>query len=241
MRFLIAIAIASGLSVGCGSEPSALCDSVRFSWALDDTSYSIADDIGEEEGIQIDLRIRVALPEGAPVRLVVTTDDESDEPLEYEAEVGEDGAVAVVPTLPSGRVRLTLVGDNGCREVRSARTIFVFDEEGDLSCGLSSESAADGEGGSWIFTEAADEDLVSDGIQVSVIVTTGRSDAEVSFVEVDAGTGESVTRNAVSPESGRVSFLVSVPNTGKAVRARCTWPEEEITRVSVTRNLLVSR
>ncbi len=237
LRILVAISLAVWLAA-CGSEPTKLCDGVRFSWALDDTSYSSADDVSDEAGLQIGLRIRVALDEGEPVRLLVATDEEDSVATEYEGEVGVDGIVEIEPTLPEGRVTLTLVGDNGCREVRSSRAIFVFDGEGDLSCSLSSETAVVGDGGSWTFTTGDDEDVATAGIQVSVVVSTGRAEADISLVEVDTASGETATQKATSPENGEVAFVVTVPESGKAVRARCTWPEEEITRISVTRSLL---
>ena len=228
--------------MGCQPEPDISCNGIRFTWALPDISFSSSDDADENmPGIQTNLEVRVELPPETAVTLLVEQLDASDGDTlsteEYSAAVSAEGEVKETITLPEGRVRITVVGNTSCREVRSSRTVFVFDEGGDVSCEVLAADAMPDENGVWFFNSDADVDLSTDELEIALSVVTGRPDVLVSLLVLDSSNGKTEENTQTSGESSDADFTVPISEAGTSVRATCSWTDQEIVRFSTTRVL----
>ncbi len=240
IRFLL-LTPALLLTVACHLPPDDACNRVRFGWPflqLDPTS-----DVSEAaEGIQIDFDVRSDL--GADVRasLFLRLDDSEEQVFLSEAVSDSAGLLPFRNvTVPEGEIVLVLEARDDCGLQRSGKRLFVWDGLGFPRCemALATPPATPTDGSIPVLGLEHDEDSGTPGIQVRVLVETGRPDMEVSLFARDRERDEDQEFVVASDSSGLAEIPFTLPSGEQAIRGVCFWEPEDLRVNTATRLFFV--
>jgi hypothetical protein len=202
---------------------------------LPDDIVSPADDANTAPGIQIDVTVNTSLTPGYAMTLYL-----DGEALSEPTEADENGTLVFENvSLPYGSVQLTVLGRNQCKDVKSSKSLFVFDEQGDILCQMTLTGASLGAGGVETWPAAADADAIAPGFQGEVVVTTGRDDVKVKILILDVDMGTEVSLHEDASPGGEVVFMPTLPAGRHALRATCEWAAISVPRHSSTHTVEV--
>ena len=242
LRMLLS-ALALTLMCGCLFEPSVFCDDTRIGWGFDNHEISTADDVSEAPGLQIDVVVLTALPEGKPATLTVIGEDEVENVHPGLARVGADGRIVFEEVeVPTGTVLFNLRSENDCREVESNNRRFVIDEGGPSVCELEFMPPTRPIAGhvplrSYIRDD--DQDPVLPQTQVDLRVFTSRAQMAIRLLLLNVDTQTPTIAERTTDETGSTTFNVSFGQGEVAIRALCTGGLNETAQSSATFPVLV--
>ncbi len=228
-------------AAGCEGQPTLLCDRSRVVWPF--FEIDTADDISDQEGIQIDIDLRTSYLPGSVARL--TIEPEEGDPIAHplSAVVADDGALRFEDvTVPLGRIGLSLAIVNECGEGSSRRELYVWDGLGYPECTLTLSVEPDADTALaplGVLREEHDGDPGRAGVQLSVQVATGRPDMQVFLFLLDLESGEEEKLEQESGDDRVADYDLTLPEGQHAMRAVCHWTPAGLSPSSVTRNLFV--
>jgi hypothetical protein len=229
------------LTVACQGPPDDVCDGERITWGLDGISVHPTADVDPRPGLQINVVVRTTLTPGFTMRLYVAVDggEDVDGP---ESVVDGSGTLRFESvTVPPGSLRLSVRGQNECREVRSSRNLFVFDEEGDAVCVVGFVDAeVEPSTGDKTFLTTSDQDVETPGLQAGMVVATGRSGVDVDLLVLRIDSGTENLMSVSTTDTGEAMFGVTLEDGEYAVRAICRWPGISVPRLSATHRVFAN-
>ncbi|MCP4446375.1 MAG: hypothetical protein GY811_13680 [Myxococcales bacterium] len=213
----------------CHTPPDEACNRVRFGWPfleLDPNS-----DVSAEEGIQIDFDVRSDFSSGVEANLFLRLGDSEEQALVGEATSGSDGLLSFQDvSVPEGEVVFIVEARDDCGLHRTGKRVFVWDGLGFPACdlGLATEPTRPADGSIPVLSSEHDENSGEDGMQVRIVVETGRPDMEVTLFARDREQGESREFSVPSGASGLSEIPLTLPAGEQAIRAVCYWAPEEL-------------
>lgn len=223
----------------CRGEPELNCERVRFGWPHFELDPSA--DVSSAEGIQIDIRLESDLLPNAPAKLsieVTNSEGEQERSVVAEARSESDGGLHFTDvTVPLGPIIFYIDAEDDCGKARSGRRTFVWDGLGMPQCELrlASEPAADPQSGVRDLGAEHDEDEGTAGMQVEVIIDSGRPDMEVTLFAVDRESAGNQDFDVPVDEVGIGRQTLTLPEGEQALRGVCYWEPEDFRVTSVTK------
>jgi len=142
-------------------------------------------------------------------------------------------------TVPTGALTLSVRGQNECREIRSSRDLFVFDDAGDVECRMAFPGASEPMDGQRIYEADADLEPGVEGFQAQLRVIAGRPGVDTELLVLPQLGGEELLLMAGTDTGGSADFDVTLEPGEYAVRAICRWDMIEVPRLSATHALVV--
>jgi hypothetical protein len=223
----------------CRAEPEINCERVRFGWPHFELDPS--KDVSAAEGIQIDFRVESDLLPNAPAKLSVAVsgpEGDEDQVLVGETRSESDGGLIFTNvTVPLGPIVFFIDAEDECGRARTGRRTFVWDGLGMPQCELrlATEAPVDPESGRRELGAEHDEDGDTAGMQVEVIVESGRPDMDVDLFVLDRETGGSEEFELSVDETGVGRQAVTLGEGEQALRGVCYWEPEDFRVTTATR------
>lgn len=236
MRCVIITMCVAAVVAGCRGEPAILCDRERLFVALDDVELGISDDVDPATpGVQIDLVVNSTLGPGRLGFLFITDAQGNEQQFNTSPTISDAEGLFLFQgvTLPTGLIELNVRSASGCRLVESTRELFVFDEMGVPSCLVSlatlpvDRELIDDP----VLAITADDDLLTDDLQTTIRVDTGRDDVDITLFVRDVDTGDEQQFDEAAGQDAAAEFPVTLPQGRVALRAICIWslvPEQPV-------------